>query len=88
MTKLEEKLIELGYEIDREENDTENDFCACKKGNNNADIIIGVWDNKIKSYYLYTYFTKHIRRQDTIDNLQQAFNEMQKDLEELKECEE
>ena len=81
MTKLEEKLIELGYELEREE----DSIIACKNVNHNCDIVIGVWDSKIKYYYLYTYFTRHIRRQDTIDNLQQAFDEMQKDLEILKE---
>ena len=46
MTKLEEKLKELGYEIKREEKDTQNDFVASKKVNTDADIVIGVWDNE------------------------------------------
>lgn len=87
MTKLEEKLIELGYELKRIEENTENEFIASKSVNCDGDIVMGIWENKIKCYYLYTYFCKHIFRQDTIDNLQQAFNVMQKDLEELKKYE-
>ena len=80
MTKLEEKLIELGYKLEIEE----DGVIASKSINFNADIVIGIYDNKINSYYVYSY-SNHIRRQDTIDNLQQAFNEMQKDLAILKE---
>ena len=43
-----------------------------------------------KSLELDTAFVEvgqTIKTQETIDNLQQAFNEMQKDLEILKECE-
>lgn len=87
MTKLEEKLIKLGYEIERDEEYTEDCFIACKDCNAHADIVIGVSENKIYHYYVYTYLIQHIRRQDQIDNLQLAFNEMQKDLEVLKSVE-
>lgn len=84
MTKLEKKLIELGYKLEIEE----DGVIACKDFNFNADIVIGIGDNnKIQSYYVYSYFTQHIRRQDTIDNLQEALNEMEKDLAILKELE-
>lgn len=88
MTKLEEKFIELGYKIERDEEYTEDCFIACKDCNAYADIVIGVSENKIYHYYVYTYLIQHIRRQDQIDYLQQAYNEMQKDLAVLKECEE
>ena len=80
MTKREKKLIELGYELEIEEDGA----IASKKINVNAEVVIGLWGGKIQHYYVYSYFTQHIRKQDTINNLQQAFNEMQRDLEILK----
>lgn len=83
MTKLEEKLIELGYE----------QYVTLKhlylKNIDNARILL--WLNKS-----HTNITKdsgvlknesiYVRKQQDIDNLQQAFNVMQRDLEELKKC--
>ena len=81
MTKLEEKLKELGYKQD----------LTLKhlyfKNIDNTRILL--WLNKSR-----TNITKdsgvlknesiYVRKQQDIDNLQKAFNEMQKDLEILK----
>lgn len=79
MTKLEEKLKELGYEL-------ENNYAYVKrlKGNNllciyiisNGEIVGLVKGNECYMWQLH------------IDNLQQAFNQLQQDLAMLKECEE
>ena len=86
MTKLEEKLIELGYEK-REVFYQNNDIYRTKyiKSVNNVSYI------EINVYEKYTYSVINeyaITDQSQIDKIQQAFNEMQKDLEILKECEE
>ena len=76
MTKLEEKLIELGY------NQVYRD-CYKKKCFRFIFITLELDNDRIwcKSVSdLDNFFTK----QQDIDNLQQAFNEMQKDLEVLK----
>lgn len=84
MTKLEEKLIELGYKQD----------LTLKhlyfKNINNTRILL--WLNKSR-----TNITKdsgvlknesiYVREQQDIDNLQQAVDTMEKDLEILKEYE-
>jgi hypothetical protein len=81
MTKLEEKLIELGYE---------NIYVNgrwYKEYDGNKSIFINTDEHhkKIKDYHIHFY--SFIECQQDIDNLQLAFNEMQKDLEILKECE-
>ena len=91
MTKLEEKLLELGYEyaspngyysrlkndyVMRYEKDTEEDY----------QIIIDL-DYKTKTKIIDYYISLSILRPKDMDNLQQAFNIMQKDLEVLKEYE-
>ena len=81
MTKLEQKLQELGYK-----------YFACgtyTKLYNGHEISIELIVNRTKicGYYLETN-TKQFIYQYKIDRLQQAFNEMQNDLEILKECEE
>lgn len=80
MTKLEEKLIELGYEqfIRR--------GLKWVKGSNGYAVVVDTSVKPIKSYVVLEF--SHLDRQWEIDNLQLAFNEMQKDLEILKECEE
>ena len=80
MTKLEEKLKELGYELEIEE----DMVIAAKEINGNADIVIGLWDGQIKHYYVYSYLPKHISSQASIDGIQQAFDIMKRDLEKLK----
>jgi hypothetical protein len=89
MTKLEDKLKELGYhkyqttyfrDDDKPYIDFKKQYCY------RATIHIELYDNKIDAYNVtteYEYFTT----QQAIDNLQQAFNIMQKDLEVLKEYE-
>lgn len=82
MTKLEQKLVELGYEF----------F--------GWNVKIKMYEKRIKytiinictkeDKLLYKYcepINKHIKSQQDIDNLQQAFNQLQKDLEVLKEYE-
>lgn len=78
MSRLEEKLIELGYESDSK-------YMYCK----NLDrcyILIIIYENMIINYGVSS--TDFICHNEDIDNLQLAFNEMQKDLAVLKECEE
>ena len=82
MTKLEKKLLELGYEK-REvfyQNNNIHRTKYIKSVNNVAYIEINVYEN-----YTYSVINEYsITDQSIIDNLQQAFNVMQKDLEELK----
>ena len=75
MTKLEQKLIGLGYEE-----------CSWEKGKWeskywNTSIFTNEQVTKIEYYYVWV---NQIRTQNTIDYIQVSFNEMQKDLEELK----
>ena len=80
MTKLEQKLIELGYK-------QYHDYYI--KRINGYDIWVEPYNspfNKIHKMYVYNH-NNYIKGQEQIDNLQQAFNEMQKDLGILKECE-
>lgn len=86
MTKLEQKLIELGYEL--------NDWLswsftnvAYSKKYERHKIVIYV-DKNTQSYkgqrvLPLTYYNN----QQDIDNLQQAFNQLKKDLKELKQVE-
>ena len=82
MTKLEEKLIELGYEKER--------ICEYTKDFIKEQFYLMITinpytRNKIVDNYVFQYsFTK---TQQDIDNLQQAYNQLQKDLEVLKEYE-
>ena len=81
MTKLEEKLIELGYEDVR--------YGRWRKNyDRNKDILIitDEFHEKIKEYHIKFY--SFIECQKDINELQQAFNEMQQDLAILKGCEE
>ena len=84
MTKLEQKLIELGYEK-REVFYQNNDIYRTKyiKSVNNVSYI------EINVYESYTYSVINeysITDQSIIDKIQQAFDEMQKDVEVLKQC--
>lgn len=84
MTKLEQKLIELEYEK-REVFYQNNDIYRTKyiKSVNNVSYI------EINVYESYTYSVINeysITDQSIIDKIQQAFDEMQNDLEELKKC--
>ena len=84
MTKLEQKLIELGYEVGYEEWDENKEYLiGCKYGINKCCTIdIRYRKGIFFDAYLYRpYFTS----QQDIDNLQQAFNQLQQDLEVLKD---
>ena len=77
MTKLEEKLKELGYE--------ERDYIHKVFSKNLFPylIFIKLENDKISNYAInYCWFS--ISSQRDMDELQQAFNIMQKDLEELR----
>ena len=80
MTKLEEKLLELGYERVRLQF---SNISIYNKIGKHALFVIKILENEIFDYHLH----KNIHNQNDIDNLQQAFNEMQKDLEVLKDYE-
>ena len=77
MTKLEEKLKELGYKK------REYSKVQYFKRINGGIIHLDITD--LKSTYVEPVYI--IYSQQDIDNLQQAFNEMQKDLEELRKYE-
>lgn len=77
MTKLEKKLIELGYE----KSNIPRIYIKRIYGNN---IQITICGNTILKPKIQT--NNIIEYQEEIDNLQQAFNQLQKDLEVLKEC--
>ena len=76
MTKLEKKLVELGYEKD------EYFKWYFKYSSGGMEISISITDNGLKGKVWNKY--RYYSQQHDIDNLQLAFNEMQKDLEELK----
>ena len=77
MTKLEEKLIELGYE--KEEY---LDFIYFRYINN---FYIFINSRNLKKYGVECPMMIYTKQKD-INNLQQAFDVMQKDLEVLKQC--
>lgn len=82
MTKLEEKLIELGYEY------VESINCFGKKHSRFISIFIELNKDKSKvNDYDVEYNICRFKKQQQIDNLQQAFDVMQQDLEELKKYE-
>ena len=95
MTKLEEKLLKLGYELDYEKQ--ESNLCGvwiyrhylkpCNKYFH-LKIVIEVQTNS-KTYTLFPIkepkFIWQISKYTKLR--EQAFNQLQKDLEVLKECE-
>lgn len=80
MTKLEKKLIELGYE--------KKELFYVKSWKENLNKIIVIKNNKI-DYFLDNYNFEMQKRMfvriRNSESIQQAFNEMQKDLEILKD---
>lgn len=80
MTKLEKKLIELGY--------IKHTPRSLKWGKyvKGYEVLIDTSIKPFKSYIVMECFW--LNKQEHIDNLQQAFNEMQKDLKVLRGCEE
>ena len=85
MTKLEEKLIELGYE--HHENYYSHRLYIKKHLDTNDFITIRLSKDRTKISNAYIdYDSYYFTNQKQINNLQLAFNELQKDLEELKSC--
>ena len=82
MTKLEEKLIELEYEKIIKHFYYEKTFGEWK-------LSIEFLEGKISHSCVFNYPVNRvfIKTQQDIDNLQQAFNQLQLDLEVLKEYE-
>jgi plasmid replication initiation protein len=82
MSKLEQKLIELGYKTAV---DTNNVILGIKQVNK-SDLVIKISNKNEIEKYIWSY-TRYFETQQDIDNLQQAFNQLQFDLKELKEDE-
>lgn len=78
MTKLEEKLIELGYEK------TKSSWQKRLKGRLIINIHIFTNNELVGGIIQEDHY---VMQQSQINNLQLAFNEMQKDLEELRKYE-
>lgn len=76
MTKLEQKLLELGYK--------KREYSKVQYFKSIAGGIIHLDTTDLESTYVEPKYIIHFQRD--IDTLQQAFDEMQKDLEELKKC--
>ena len=77
MTKLEEKLIELGYE--KISHNYMTRLTCYKKDFDFSYIYFYIRDGEIVTYSAYL-----LRHQTQYDDLQQAYNQLQKDLEVLK----
>lgn len=82
MTKLEQKLIELDYKKWLLGND---DIQYYHKLTDEVEIEIHIKNGTILNYYVYQ--RRSIFKQEQIDNLQQAFNQLQSDLKELNQIE-
>lgn len=85
MSKLEQKLIELGYEEQPKYNSKQIIILYLKDMFYGLAIYYNSATNKIVDNIVLTN-GKCVRTQKDIDVLQLAFNVMQKDLEILKEC--
>lgn len=77
MSRLEQKLLELGYQ----QSPHTNRFI--KVMNDIVFTIVTNYSDKI----IEKYAVVCVETQQDIDNLQQAFNQLQNDLKELKEYE-
>lgn len=84
MTKLEKKLIQLGY-VGTYDNFTKQKIFYRNIKDCQTRIVLDLVNEKI-AYSSVENWTKVFTSQEGIDNLQQAFNQLQKDLKELKEC--
>lgn len=82
MTKLEQKLIELGYEKENQYVFTKYIVTLTMTYCISIELDI---NRKVETGYVDSNY--HFEIQQEINDLQQAFNEMQKDLEILKGCE-
>lgn len=82
MTKLEEKLLELGYEYIAHHDYFQKRFQTSRF----VCIIIDLNSDKSEiNDFGIEYKNNFIRKQEQIDNLQQAFKVMQQDLSLLRE---
>lgn len=85
MTKLEEKLIELSY-VNKHYNAYLGEYEYLKTIPDVAELHI-YYSPINKTYYGMCITTRKVISQNVIDNLQQAFNQLQNDLEVLNdEC--
>lgn len=88
MTKLEQKLIELGYEKQADKYVKYIAF-GLDEGNLKIEILTGYERNSISTYWVKVNNKTYLQNEkDILDytfNLQQAFNQLQNDLKELKE---
>lgn len=82
MTKLNKKLLELGYKFDKLMSC--KDFQVYTKWVNGHEIMIHIESDSITYNYVCVPATG-IESQEQINNIQQAFNQLQKDLEVLKD---
>lgn len=82
MTKLEQKIKELGYG----KSIFDHRHIKYNKETDNYILIQLSESNNSITFYSFGYQNAFITQQD-IDNLQETFNEMQKDLEVLKDYE-
>lgn len=86
MTKLEEKLQELEYEIYFSEHKYIN-TCAIKEVNGyDITIFINKSITKIDDYEITLDSVFSIKDQSDVDYIQEALDVMKKDLEVLKQC--
>lgn len=87
MTKLEQKLLDLGYDY------VSNTLSNCPRyskgitlNKKQYELCIVTSKEKTKIYFNAVYAEYYsFKTQQDIDNLQQAFNQLQKDLELLNE---
>ena len=84
MTKLEEKLLELGYRT----NWFYRLFSEIKYFNQCfGQMLVIKFDKFYNSYKGEVWVNPTCKTQQDVDNMQQAFNQLQKDLEVLKKYE-
>lgn len=86
MTKLEEKLIKLGYVYDHERS-YEYEIFFWKPYFEFVHIKINIERGENHINFAGVESVGIIQEQQDIDNLQQAFNQLQQDLEVLREYE-
>lgn len=83
MTKLEQKLIELGYEVDDWLSWSFTNVAYSKNYRMHNIVIYVDKDTQTYKWQRVLPLICYNNKQD-IDNLQKAFNQLQKDLEVLK----
>ena len=82
MTKLEERLKELGYKKEIKKGIPMGIYHKYINYFSDKIIIITWLDKKVYEYYLET--DRIIKNQQDLENLQQVFKQMENDLEEVK----